>query len=105
MKKLILLFTVFLIAFLIGLKISEAHTVTMTTSVGYNNCNLTTSHMPVPEIIHTYPNEYGYNFVALVGSSTLFSIWEDENTLNFYLDEARWSVVGGKYVAGECVYN
>ena len=75
----------------------------MAATVPYNNCNLLTSHMPPPEILHTYPNEYGYNFIALVGSSTLFSIWRDENTLDFYLDDASWSIINGREVMGECI--
>lgn len=83
-------------------RIAKAETVQMTASVRYNNCNIETTAMPVPEIIQTYENEYGYNFIAKVGDSLMFAIRPSQDTMVFTLDDATWSVSNGVYIAPEC---
>ena len=108
--KAVLALGIFIAGFIIihvvifGIKTAEAHDTTMTASVRWNNCNLITSHIPPPQITHAYLNEYNrYNMIALVGSSTLFAVWKIDYTLNFFLEDAYWSVINGKYIKGKCV--
>lgn len=80
---------------------ADAQTVTMTASVHYNNCNVQNATMPTN--LTWYENEYGtYNFTAQVGNSVLFAIYSETTVMNFYLDEATWSINNGVYVAPDC---
>jgi hypothetical protein len=81
---------------------THAQTTELSASVRYNNCNISTSVMPVPEILQTYENEYGYNFIAKVGDSLLFAIRTAPMTMEFYLDQAHWSIINGEYIAPIC---